>query len=52
MEVCSLAWRGQFTNGDNGVPTMVLEAVAFEDLYIWHALFEVARSNNDLNVLI
>jgi hypothetical protein len=28
MEVHPLAWRGQFTRGDYGVPTMVLEAVA------------------------
>jgi hypothetical protein len=27
-EKCPLAWRGQFTRGDYGVPTIVLEAVA------------------------
>jgi hypothetical protein len=30
---------------------MVLEAVASQDLHIWHAFFGVAGSNNDLNVL-
>jgi hypothetical protein len=50
-EKCPLAWRGQFTRGDYGVPTMVLEAVASQDLHIWHAFFGVAGSNNDLNVL-
>ncbi|XP_044964617.1 uncharacterized protein LOC123425009 [Hordeum vulgare subsp. vulgare] len=50
-EKCPLAWRGQFTRGDYGVPTMVLEAVASQDLHIWHAFFGIAGSNNDLNVL-
>ena len=48
---CPLAWRGQFTHGDYGVPTMVLEAVASQDLHIWHAFLGIAGSNNDLNVL-
>ncbi|XP_010236560.1 uncharacterized protein LOC104584118 [Brachypodium distachyon] len=50
-ELCPLAWRGQFTRGDYGVPTMVLEAVASQDLHIWHAFFGIAGLNNDLNVL-
>jgi hypothetical protein len=50
-EKCPLAWRGQFTRGDYGVPTIILEAVASKDLHIWHAFFGVAGSNNDLNVL-
>jgi len=50
-EKCPLAWRGQFTRGDYGVPTIVLEVVASQDLHIWHAFFGVAGSNNDLNVL-
>ncbi|KAI4979066.1 hypothetical protein ZWY2020_015819 [Hordeum vulgare] len=49
-ENCSVAWRGQFTHGDHGVPTMILEAVASHDLRIWHAYFGVAGSNNDINV--
>jgi hypothetical protein len=48
---CPVAWRGQFTHGDKGVPTMILEAVATKDLRIWHAFFGVAGSNNDINVL-
>ena len=50
-EKCPNAWRGQFTRGDHGVPTMILEAVACQDLRIWHAYFGVAGSNNDINVL-
>ena len=50
-ENCPLAWRGQFTRGDYGVPTIILEAIASHDLHIWHAFFGVAGSNNDLNVL-
>lgn len=48
---CPVALKGQFTRGDHGVPTIMLEAVASADLWIWHAFFGVARSNNDINVL-
>ncbi|CAN1302976.1 Protein ALP1-like [Linum perenne] len=48
---CPVAWKGQFTRGDQGVPTIMLEAVASQDLWIWHAFFGVAGSNNDINVL-
>jgi hypothetical protein len=46
-----LSWKGQFTNGYKGAPSLILEAVASQDLWIWHAFFGVARSNNDINVL-
>ncbi|XP_057808427.1 uncharacterized protein LOC131022901 [Salvia miltiorrhiza] len=32
-------------------PTLILEAVAFHDLWIWHAFFDVAGSNNGINFL-
>ncbi|XP_073037702.1 uncharacterized protein [Primulina eburnea] len=48
---CPVACKGQFTRGDHGVPTIMHEAVAFADLWIWHAFFGVAGSNNDINVL-
>ena len=50
-ENCPTAWKGQFTNGHHGVPTVILEAVALCNLHIWHAFFGVAESNNDINVL-
>jgi hypothetical protein len=50
-EKCPTAWKGQFTRGDQKVPTIILEAVASHDLWIWHAFFGVAGSNNDINVL-
>ncbi len=50
-ESCPRAWRGQFTRGDYKVLTIILEAVASYDLWIWHAFFGVAGSNNDINVL-
>ena len=40
-----------YMGGYCGVPTIVLEAVASSDLWIWHAFFGVASSNNDINVL-
>nr|XP_043639912.1 uncharacterized protein LOC122611026 [Erigeron canadensis] len=48
---CPKAWQGQFTRGDKRVPTIMLEAVASYDLWIWHAFFGTAGSNNDINVL-
>jgi len=50
-EKCPYAWKGQYTHGDQGVPTIILEAVASHDRWIWHAFFGVAGSNNDINVL-
>ncbi|CAL8120441.1 unnamed protein product [Prunus armeniaca] len=41
---------GQFTSYKHK-PTVVLEAVASYDTWIWHAFFGVAGSNNDINVL-
>jgi hypothetical protein len=32
-------------------PTMILEAVASYDLWIWHAYFGLPGSCNDINVL-
>jgi len=32
-------------------PTMILEAVASKDLWIWHVFFGLPGSNNDINVL-
>ncbi|XP_015695402.1 uncharacterized protein LOC102709859 [Oryza brachyantha] len=48
---CPKAWRGMFTRGDKGMPTMILEAVASQDLRIWHCFFGVAGAQNDINVL-
>jgi hypothetical protein len=50
-ENCPVVWKGQYTTGRYGVPTIILEAVASHDLHIWHAFFGVAGSNNDINVL-
>jgi hypothetical protein len=47
---CPTAWKGQFT-GRGKHPTMILEAVASHDLWIWHAYFGMPGSNNDINVL-
>lgn len=46
-----MGWQGQFTRGDIKNPTIILEAVASCDRWIWHAYIGVAGSNNDINVL-
>ncbi|XP_048632932.1 putative nuclease HARBI1 [Brassica napus] len=47
---CPTTWKGQFTRG-SGKPTIVLEAVASQDLWIWHAFFGLPGTLNDINVL-
>ncbi|XP_057793245.1 uncharacterized protein LOC131009855 [Salvia miltiorrhiza] len=50
-ENCPTAWQDAYTRGDQGEPTIILEAVASQDLWIWHAFFGTPGSNNDINVL-
>ncbi|GKA94610.1 ALP1-like protein [Tanacetum coccineum] len=37
--------------GDKKYPTIMLEAVVSQDLWIWHAFYGMAGANNDINVL-
>nr|GEX46894.1 protein ALP1-like [Tanacetum cinerariifolium] len=49
---CPVSWQGQYGRGDKKkYHTIMLEAVASQDLWIWHAFFGVAGANNDINVL-
>ncbi|XP_074304847.1 uncharacterized protein LOC141639678 [Silene latifolia] len=47
---CPTALAGQY-GGRSRKPTIVLEAVASYDLWIWHAFFGTPGSLNDINVL-
>ncbi|KAL5802912.1 hypothetical protein ACOSQ4_031217 [Xanthoceras sorbifolium] len=47
---CPTAWHGTH-RGHHNKPTLILEAVASKDLWIWHAFFGIAGSYNDLNVI-
>ena len=47
---CPTAWQGMYT-GHCHKPTIILEAVASQDLWIWHAFFGLLGSLNDINVL-
>ena len=47
---CPIAWKGQYS-GHIREPTIILEAVASFDLWIWHAFFGLPRSNNYINIL-
>ncbi|XP_050111874.1 uncharacterized protein LOC126590462 [Malus sylvestris] len=47
---CPTGWAGQF-KGRHNKPTIVLEAVASYNTWIWHAFFGSPESNNDINVL-
>ncbi|XP_074373481.1 uncharacterized protein LOC141713809 [Apium graveolens] len=48
---CPKAWKRMFMSGHKGVAIIILEAVASSDLWICHAFFGVAGSNNDINIL-
>ena len=47
---CPTAWQGMYI-GHYHEPTIILEAVASQDLWIWHAFFGLPGSLNDINVL-
>lgn len=47
---CPTAHHGMFS-GHVREPTIILEAVASKDLWIWHAFFGLPGSHNDINVL-
>ena len=47
---CPRAWKGMY-QGRNKSATIILEAVASGDLWIWHAFFGTPGSCNDINVL-
>ncbi|XP_076961170.1 uncharacterized protein LOC143637734 [Bidens hawaiensis] len=45
------ACHGQFARGNHPYPSIILEAVASQDLWFWRTFFGVAGSNNDINIL-
>jgi hypothetical protein len=47
---CPAAWHGQF-KGHKKSSTIILEAVADQETWIWHAFFGMPGSCNDINVL-
>ncbi|CAA7030848.1 unnamed protein product [Microthlaspi erraticum] len=47
---CLTAWKGQYSRGF-AKPTIVLEALASHDLWIWHAFFGAPCTLKDLNIL-
>jgi hypothetical protein len=49
-KICPTAYQGMYS-GHVKEPTIILEAVASTDLWIWHAFFGLPRSFNDINVL-
>lgn len=48
---CPTVWHGQYARWDYGCPTIILEAIAFVNLWIWHSFFGLASTLNDINVL-
>jgi len=47
---CPYEKQGQY-KGHVDKPTIILEAVASHNLWIWHAFFGMPGSHNDINVL-
>ncbi|XP_076901868.1 uncharacterized protein LOC143556434 [Bidens hawaiensis] len=50
-ETCPVSWQGQYHQGDHDGPTVILEAAASFDLWIWHAFFGMPGANNDVAVI-
>ncbi|XP_035546169.1 uncharacterized protein LOC118348486 [Juglans regia] len=48
---CPSAWKGKYS-GHVNEPTIILEAVASYDLWIWHAFFGLPGSHNDINATL
>ncbi|XP_073121226.1 uncharacterized protein [Henckelia pumila] len=44
------AWAGQYQSGHQKEPSIILQAVASKNLWIWHAYFGVSGCKNDINV--
>jgi hypothetical protein len=47
---CPAAWHGQF-KGHKKDATIIFEAVADHETWIWHEFFGMLESCNDINVL-
>ncbi|XP_062559285.1 uncharacterized protein LOC134224034 [Armigeres subalbatus] len=49
-KACPVAWKGQY-QGKEGKATIVLEACASYNTYVWHCFFGSPGTLNDVNVL-
>ena len=49
-KICPYEWQGMY-KGHVHEPTIILEAVASKDLWIWYAFFGMPGSHNVINVL-
>jgi hypothetical protein len=47
---CLMAWQGQFQDKDKN-RSVILEVIADQSLWFWHAFFGLHGGNNDINVL-
>ena len=45
---CPVTWNVQYLDKDGNM-SIILEAIADQSRWIWHAFFETAGSNNDIN---
>jgi hypothetical protein len=50
-ENCPPKWMRRLNHSDHGFATFILEAVASQDLWIWHASFNAVGSISDISVL-
>lgn len=50
-KICLVTHHGAYIGGHHGCATIILEAMASFDTWIWHANFGMPSLHNDLNVL-
>ena len=48
---CPFAWQGMYKGAKVGC-SVVLEAVATHDLWIWHSFFGMPGTHNDINIFV
>lgn len=50
-KTCLVTWQDQFCRVDHCKLTIIFEVITSQNLWIWHAYYEVTDSNTNINML-
>jgi hypothetical protein len=50
-KLCPVGWQGQYHNGKEAGPSLLMEAIADADMFIWYHFFGEPGTLSDLNIL-